>query len=119
MPSDNLDKFGAFQKANELFDLCFDDMGPLARNPLCMRLVSQQIAAADSICANIEEGYGRASKREFAQFLVIARGSTREVRGRYRRMHRWLSPEQVEDRTARCSEILTIITRTITRLRSS
>ncbi len=115
---DNLDKFGAYRKALELFEMVADDMTPLARNPMCMRLVSQQIAAADSIAANIEEGYGRGSKREFAQYLLISRGSAREVRGRYGRMHRWLPPGIVETRAALCSEIIAILTKTVPRLRA-
>lgn len=68
MDKDRLDDFGAYQKANELFELVADDMISLARNPLCVRLIGQPIAAADSIAANIDEGYGRGSKKEFARF---------------------------------------------------
>ena len=53
-----LEGFGAYQKARQLFDLVGADMETLKTNPLCYRLVSQQIGSADSICANIEEGYG-------------------------------------------------------------
>jgi len=117
MDKDRLNDFGAYQKANELFDLVADDMTPLARNPLCVRLISQQIAAADSIAANIDEGYGRGSKREFIQYLLIARGSAREVRGRYQRMHCWFTPAVVEARYALTSEIIAILTATIKKLR--
>jgi hypothetical protein len=61
------------------------DMEILKTNPLCYRLVSQQIGGADSICANIEEGYGRLSRVECVRF-DFARGSARETRGRYERM---------------------------------
>jgi four helix bundle protein len=115
---DKLDDYGAYRKANELFDMVVDDMTPLARNPLCSRLVGQQVDAADSIAANIDEGYGRGSKKEFAQFLLIARGSAREVRGRYHRIRRWLTPEIVQTRQALVSEIIAILTSTIRRLRS-
>jgi four helix bundle protein len=117
MEKDRLNDFGAYRKANELFGQVADDMTPLARNPLCVRLVGQQVAAADSIGANIDEGYGRGSKKEFAQYLLIARGSAREVRGRYNRMQRWLSPAIVESRCALASEIIAILTATVKKLR--
>lgn len=117
MDKDRLNDFGAYQKANELFELVADDMTSLVRNPLCVRLIGQQVAAADSIAANIDEGYGRGSKKEFAQFLLIARGSAREVRGRYQRMNRWFGPAVVQARCALASEIIAILTATVKKLR--
>jgi len=54
-----LEQFGAYKKARELFDLVAKDMEALKKDPRCYRLIAQQVASADSICANIEEGYGR------------------------------------------------------------
>jgi len=93
------------------------DLALLAREPACQRLVSQQIASADSIAANIEEGYGRGSKRDYAHFLIIARGSAQETRGRYERLKHWLAPEVITLRVALCDEIIAILTATIRRLR--
>jgi four helix bundle protein len=42
-------------------------------------LRDQLMGAARSVCANISEGFGRASHAEFARFLDIAIGSAREV----------------------------------------
>ena len=86
------------KRARQLFDLVVKDMETLKTNPLCYRLVSQQIGSADSICANIEEGYGRVSRAEYVRFLDFARGSARETRGRYERMKHWLAPEVVVQR---------------------
>lgn len=116
---DQLHRFGAYRKACELFDLVVADMSPLARNPVCMRLVSQQVASADSVAANIEEGYGRTSRADSAQFLVIARGSATETRGRYEnRLRHWLSTETVAARVALCEEIVAILSASIRSLRA-
>jgi len=116
---DNLESFGGYRKAQSLFGLVADDVERLMKIPALSRLVSQQLSAADSICANIDEGYGRGSRKEFIQFLHIARGSAREVRGRYERMQRWFDAETVPKRVAACSEIIAILTKTIQRLRAN
>lgn len=110
-------RFGAHQKALALFDGFVADLAPLTGEPALQRLISQQFASADSIPSNIEEGYGRGSKRDYAHFLIIARGSAQETRGRYERLKHWLSPEVITLRVALCDEIIAILTATIRRLR--
>lgn len=112
-----LESFGAYQKARQLFDLVIADMELLKSNQLCYRLVSQQIGSADSICANIEEGFGRVSRVEYARFLDIARGSARETRGRYERMRHWLPEDLITARTGLLDEIIGILTASIVRMR--
>lgn len=116
MSQQRLEEFGAYQKALKLFDMVADDMEPLEKLPQCWRLIGQQLASADSIGANIEEGWGRGSRKEYAQFLLYARGSARETRGRYLRMQRWLRTVDIDSRTALCDEIIGILTATIARL---
>jgi four helix bundle protein len=110
--SGNLEQFGGYQKALGLFDLVVDDMTRLSGDRKLERLVSQQLASADSVCSNIEEGYGRESTVEYRRFLIIARGSLRETQGRYGR----LPPAVVEKRVALAEEISRILTATIVRL---
>jgi four helix bundle protein len=69
MSQRGLEQFGAYQKALELFDLVVGDMQALKADHRCYKLISQQVASADSICANIEEGYGRLSRVEYVRFL--------------------------------------------------
>jgi four helix bundle protein len=109
--------FGAYSKALELFDFVVADMALLASHRACERLVSQQLASADSIASNIEEGYGRGTKKEYCQFLVISRGSAQETAGRYRRLRHWLPDDLVAQRIALCDEIIGILTASIKSLR--
>ena len=108
-----LESFGAHQKARQLFDLVAADMETIKTNPLCYRLVSQQIGSADSICANIEEGYGRLSRVEYVRFLDFARRSARETRGRYERMKHWLDEDVIQQRITLLDEIIGILTSSI------
>lgn len=81
-------------------------------------MAGQQVSSADSICANIEEGFGRGSTREYAQFLVIARGSAQETRGRYERMSRWMGEGHSRHGISLCDEIIAILTASIKSLRT-
>jgi len=114
----SLEEFGAYRKARTLFDLVLADMKLVQRDPLCFKLVSQQVASADSICANIEEGHGRLSRAEYVRFLDFARGSARETRGRYLRMSQWFEEDVIRQRIALADEIIGILTSTIERLRA-
>jgi four helix bundle protein len=116
MNSGNLDDFIAYRKSLELFDLVVNDMAQYLPHSRLERLVSQQLASADSVCANIEEGYGRENSVEFRRFLIIARGSLRETAGRYRRLHHWMPTDQVENRVAIAEEINRMLSAAIKRL---
>ena len=113
MSQSGLESFGAYQKARQLFDLVVTDMEMLNQMHYVMGSVYQQIGSADSICANMEEGYGRLSRVEYARFLDIARGSARETRGRYERMKHWLAEDLVKQRIELLDEIIGILTSSI------
>ena len=117
MSTDSLEQFKAYQLAMKLFDLVVEDFSDLARKKALERLVSQQLASADSIAANIEEGHGRETTKEYIRFLVIARGSARETKGRYIRMRRWFNEDLVGNRSDQCDHIIAILTKTINSLR--
>jgi len=113
-----LENFGAYIKAKLLFDHVVEDMAELRNDPRCFRLIAQQVASADSVCANIEEGYGRLSRSEYIRLLDFARGSARETLGRYDRMKHWLDASVIRHRVGLADEIIAILTRTMQTLQS-
>ncbi len=62
------------------------------------RLIEQLEASSTSIALNIAEGKGRYSKKEFLQFLHIARGSLFETVTLLRIFHqkKWIDDAQLE-----------------------
>ncbi len=106
----------AYQKSLQLFDLVVQDLVKFLPDRRMERLVSQQLASADSVCSNIEEGYGRESTVEYRRYLIIARGSLRETQGRYRRLHHWMPPALINLRVGLAEEINGILSATIKRL---
>ena len=63
------------------------------------RLIEQLEAASTSVALNIAEGKGRYSKKEFAQFLYIARGSLYETITLLIIFHQrgWISEENLDE----------------------
>ena len=70
-------KLIVWQKAMQLFELVWNACFNEARIDLKLR--SQIADAAQSISANISEGYGRRSIKEYIQFLYYALGSLAET----------------------------------------
>lgn len=67
-------KLEAWQRGMDLFAMAFR----LSENISDFKLKSQFRDAAQSVSANVGEGYGRRSLPEYLQFLYIAKGSLGE-----------------------------------------
>ncbi len=85
----------AREQANEIFVL--SKMDNLSKDNA---LKNQINAAAGSVMDNIAEGFERFTNKEFAQFLIIAKGSNGEVRSQlYRAFDRkYISKEVLSKR---------------------
>src|SRR5438552_14697256 len=68
-------KLEVWQRAMDLFEMAFR----LAAAVSDFKLKSQFTDAAQSVSANISEGYGRRSLPEYLQFLYTAKGSLAET----------------------------------------
>ena len=84
-------------------------------------LRQQLNSAAGSIPANIAEGFGQQTDRQFVRYLYFARGSSKEIcahlavaRGR-----RYLADSEVKDLSAKYEEIARMLTGLIKYLRAS
>ena len=76
-------KFYAYRKALFLYDLAWKDCEKLMKDSRGKEVARQLIRSAGSICANIEEGYGRGFGKDRNYFLRVSNGSARETRGWY------------------------------------
>lgn len=112
-PLDRLESYGIYQLACELFHDFWTDPEILGREYRGRELVKQQVRSLDSICANIEEGYGRGFGKELPQHLRIARGEARESRGRYLRCRALLSADLIQQRVSTLDHIIGGLTNTI------
>jgi four helix bundle protein len=75
------------------------------------RLLEQIEASSTSISMNIAEGKGRYSKKEFTQYLYIARGSLYETMAFlevFRRI-RWITDEQYDELASHGIQIASMI----------
>jgi len=106
---DPLWKMDAYRLALYLYDLTWDDCAQMRQDPRGRAIAEQLIRSAGSICANIEEGYGRGFGKQYALFLGYSLGSTRETRGWYYRARKLLTPEIVQQRYNLLTQITGLI----------
>src|SRR5687768_17790897 len=112
MAEDRLGSFGIYKLACQLFDEFWGDSEIVGKDYRGRELVKQQTRSLDSVCANIEEGYGRGFNKEMPQHLKIARGEVRESKGRYNRMKFLLSAEtRSEEHTSELQSRLHLVCR--------
>jgi four helix bundle protein len=82
-------------------------------------LINQLRRATVSVPSNIAEGYGRATKGEYLQFLGVARGSNCEIETQlaFARRLGFERKQELDEAEALCDEVGRMLTATIRILR--
>jgi four helix bundle protein len=106
----NFEKLIVWQKSMELVDLVYNLVKRFPKTETII-LVPQLLRAANSVPANIAEGSYRQSKKEFIQFLYIAKGSVAEtltlLEVSYNR--KYATKEEREEIRSLCKDILNLL----------
>lgn len=121
-----IDKFGfedldVWQKAVEFATKVINLAEQIQTNRKHFRLIEQLESSSTSIALNIAEGKGRYSKKEFIQFLYIARGSLYETIALLIIFHKnnWINVNQLEELKALGNEIGKMLSSLIKSLKKS
>ena len=106
-----VDELRVWQQGKELAAAvsALTDRDPLRSN---FALRDQLRRASVSIVANVAEGFAQGSDRSFARYLVIARGSTAEVRSLLilASEQHTIRPDELESAKALCESISRMLT---------
>ena len=103
-----------YRLALYLFDLVWADSEALLRDHRGRDLARQMVRSSGSLCANIEEAYGRGiSSADGLRVLRIALGEARELQGWYVRSRHLLGAEVMEQRLDLLERIIVMLTRSI------
>jgi four helix bundle protein len=110
MPVKNFEDLICWQKARELCNTIYD-FTEASKFKKDYRLCDQIESAAVSVMSNIAEGFERARRNEFIQFLQIAKGSCGEVRSQlYVALDRkYISSDQFEAARTQAIEVSRVI----------
>jgi four helix bundle protein len=108
----------AYQKALYLYDLLWQDTEIGLKDERGQALSKQIIGSADSVCSNIQEGYGRGYGKQFLQFYGYFLGPARETKGRLYRAKAFYPQEALDKRLHLASEVVALVLTKINRQKS-
>ena len=120
LKSDPLWKSVYYQYAMFLYDQAWEDCTILRRDFRGREIVGQIIRSAGSVCANIEEAFGRGvGTPDYIRIMRIALGEARELHGWYLRSRHLLPPELVERRLDVISQTISLLVNAISHHRKA
>jgi four helix bundle protein len=99
LKADALWKSAYYRLAMYLYDLVWFDSETLHKNYRSREIVPQIVRSSGSVCANMEEAYGRGiGTADFARIMRISLGEARETQGWYFRSRHVLPADFMERR---------------------
>ena len=114
LQSDPLWQSKYYQQAMYLYDLVWEDCAQLKKDFRGREITKQLIRSAGSICANMEEAYGRGiGTPDHVRILRIALGEARETQGWYMRSRHLLAEDILEQRLDVISQVIALLVRAI------
>ena len=107
--ADPLWKSAYYRLAMYLYDLVWLDSVTLNKDFRGREIVHQLIRSAGSICANMEEAYGRGiGTADYVRIMRISLGEARETQGWYFRSRHILSEDLMERRYKVINQVLAL-----------
>lgn len=110
-----------WQKAIELFTFTVKDIEKFPKTVAAKIIAGQLISSAGSISANIAEGFGRKSSKEFSYHLGVAKGETSESQDWYIKCNKvkHLDESIVNERLSLLDEIIKMLNSLISKINYS
>lgn len=109
-----------YRYAMYLYDLVWLDALTLNKDFRGREIVHQLIRSAGSICANMEEAYGRGvGTADFVRIMRISLGETRETQGWYFRSRHILPEDVMERRYKVIQQLIALVVTAIDRTRKA
>lgn len=100
-----------WRKAVHFADMCIELCDGLETDRKHFRLIEQLESASTSVSLNIAEGKGRQHKKEFIQYLYIARGSAYETLTLLNIFYKrnWIAAETLREMESHGEEVIKML----------
>jgi four helix bundle protein len=110
LKADPLWQSAYYRVAMYLYDLVWMDADILYKDYRTREIVSQIVRSAGSVCANMEEAYGRGiGTADYVRVMRISLGEARETQGWYFRARHVLPKDLMERRSRVLTQVISLL----------
>ena len=114
LKSEALWKSKYYQLAMYLYDLVWEDCETLNKDLRGREIAKQIITSSGSICANIEEGFGRGiGTPDHIRILRIVLGEARETKGWYFRSRKLMPDDLISHRLDIIGQVIALLVKAV------